>query len=647
MSNIVIFGPTQSGKSTLMGFLATAMLRNPQFNEEVLEKLKLIKKLTVDDIFRIGNPNNPVNVRKDVILPSFVSLDRDELRKFAESQETSEGTTKRLHRKMLTICMAQDSCGSNLTNQYTNDNMDCTFVDVPGFRQRLSDKYQSFFEGDIGIAVLKIKDVLSLYDLFVRELSDLNDEEIRKMDSLERSLFEPLRIWCDYRSPKSLVIALSQIDQDAPSEASEQIARINNAIFFIKMYTDRFNRGHAIPISPISIKVVSERNVKEHSRMQVFFKRRAENIYLDNTNIPGDGSLISCLKQIVQRCGDENYAASFIMASVYKAMKATVNHKEKTALNILSLHGTLNHEDSVMLGPVIDKKSGKVFNANCMISSIKADGAVETSKQLLQGSVGGVIFKRIEDADGKEYRLDYKSAHGDIKLTKSTVLFSGSVVTGDILELEIRKDEYITVTGHVDEIYDTIIPALLPFEKCPLYWYGKRITVNFIEMEILEDKICLSAILSEEEKRKTPLFMLPCNEQSKILFMDNVIFAVPESYYSSRKHTDGIVPLTYISASVTGIKRSQEYDSVSIHTETDWGLAQLLEGHVYATQQSYDNADAVETCIPLMRAHRRLSVYSTLKLVKNAIRKSYGRAVYRQLGRVTLKLKTTSDNHVD
>ena len=64
MSNIVVFGATQTGKTTLLGYLATSMLRHPQFNEEVLKNLKLIKKLTTKDDFSIGNPCNPIRINK-------------------------------------------------------------------------------------------------------------------------------------------------------------------------------------------------------------------------------------------------------------------------------------------------------------------------------------------------------------------------------------------------------------------------------------------------------------------------------------------------------------------------------------------------------------------------------------------------------
>lgn len=107
MSNIVIFGAPHSGKTTLLGYLSTAMLRHPQLNDEILERLKLIRGLGMKDVFHIENPYDPVNINKDIILPSFVSLDRDELRKFKDKKDHTIGGSKRIHRKQLTLCISE------------------------------------------------------------------------------------------------------------------------------------------------------------------------------------------------------------------------------------------------------------------------------------------------------------------------------------------------------------------------------------------------------------------------------------------------------------------------------------------------------------------------------------------------------------
>lgn len=366
------------------------MLRHPQFNEEIYKKLKLIKNLTIKDEFSIGDPHKPFKVNKDIILPSFVSLDKNELKKFTGG--SSIGTTKRLHRKQLTLCMT----GRTVENQNENENVSCTFVDLPGFRQKLSDKYRGFFEGDIGIAVLKLSELLEFHSLLN---SDLSTEELNQIDKYENRLFEPIRVWCDYRSPSRLVIVISQIDQSLNKTSDDlerayelQINDINKAILCIKDNIKRFNKGVDIPITPISIRLTSEPS-KKNTRMQIFFHREGENIYEEPKNklLPGSGTFISCLKSIMPNYEDQK-DSSFSMASVNKIMRAIVNGSPNTALNVRALHGIIHMSDKIIFGPIIDKRFDELIYAQCVISSIKADGEDEPSDSLLEGNVGGIIF---------------------------------------------------------------------------------------------------------------------------------------------------------------------------------------------------------------------------------------------------------------
>lgn len=296
MSNIVIFGAPHSGKTTLLGYLSTAMFRHPQFNEEVLQRLKLIKKMGMEDDFHIGDPYNPIHIRKDIILPSFVSLDRDELRKFTDIKESSIGGSKRLHHKQLTLCMSERKEMWNRQNE--NENISCTFIDLPGFRQRISDKYKGF-EGDVGLAVLDIAEVLKLENALKND-----SENLELITKQERKLFEPVRIWCDYRSPTHLIIVLSKIDCELicdgnKKDISHQLNSVQRAIDCIQDYTKRFAGKNIIPIVPISIRIMQKENNKRKPRMKVFFYREEENIYAEpeGKNIPGSGTLIYCLKK--------------------------------------------------------------------------------------------------------------------------------------------------------------------------------------------------------------------------------------------------------------------------------------------------------------------------------------------------------------
>lgn len=632
MSNIVIFGATQSGKTTLLGYLATAMLRHPQFNDEILKKLKLIKRLTLNDEFHIGNPYNPVNVIKGVILPSFVSLDRDELRRFTEKQ-TSEGTTKRLHRKQLAICVSNRNEPDAI-----NANVPCTFIDIPGFRQRLSDKYSGFYEGDVGIAVLKLKEILELWDILESKSSSIDSQ---REEELERRLFEPIRIWCDYRLPSRLLIVISQIDQsfdrnlDAVIATDNQKKDIEKAIECIRLYIPQFCKQVNIPISPISINLTSEPNNKDHCRMAVFFRRKEENVYInEKKDLPGDGTLIDCLNKIMTPY-ESGLDRKFSMASVYRPMRAIVNNSPKTALNVHALHGSICKDNPVFLGPVIDKRTNEMICVECYISSLKADGSLAPSETLFEGNVGGLIFKSIRGINSSAvYHIDSVSKKSDISILKSTILYAEKVKLGDILQLEIYKSDYLTVNGYLDEIYSKVLPSLMPFDSIVLFWFEKRVTVNIVEIVPDNDKIQLSVIVSRIERNSTQCFALPCDNNNALKHQDNVLLVIPQSFYALAPNNN---IYTYVTANIVGLKRSEDSNVIKIKANHDMGLDELFKDK-FSFEHSVADENRCIFYIPFKDLHKHISIYSILTKVGRCLKNHFGRAAYRDYGGIEMSL---------
>lgn len=638
VSNIVIFGSTQSGKTTLLGYLSTGMLRNPQFNEEVLKNLKFIRNITIDDEFNIGNPYKPTEVNKDVILPSFVSLDKNELKKF--TNQNTEGTTKRIHHKQLTICMSERD--DKKINQNENENVTCTFVDVPGFRQRLSDKYRGFFEGDIGIAVLKLSELVALYELVNKSSTS---EIMNEIDAYEGRLFEPIRVWCDYRSPSRLVIVVSQIDQSLKKglifgeEQAKTLQRIDisKAIECIKMFVKEYNRGIDIPISPISIRITSEPNIKEHHRMSVFFRREAVNIYESGDKLPGSGTLISCLKKIMPLTVDNNNRL-FSMASVNKVMKTVVDGSPKTVLDIHALHGVIRKSDKIWMGPIMDKQYNEIVFAQCEIASLKADGAAAPSEILLEGNIGGIIFKHIQGAENAcKYNLSHISGESNISILKSTILFSGKVLKGDIVELEINECDYININGVVDEIYCRVLPSIMPFDQVYLFWYGKKVAVNIVEIIFENNKLRLSAIVSNVEKKSFGQFAVPCDEKDVIKHKDNVLLAIPRQYYSTMPLHQVQGKYTYISCNIFGLKDSLDFNSVNIEAPNSMCLCTILSDNVHFEHRTYKSElDIID--IPIRDSRKKIDIHSVLKKVGQNIKKCYNRQGYQRYGGVRMML---------
>ena len=641
MSNIVIFGATQSGKTTLLGYLSTAMLRNPQFNEEVYQNLKLIKTLTIDDEFNIGNPSNPEKVHRDVILPSFVSLDRDELRKFRG--QNTEGTTKRLHRKQLTICMSENYTESG---QEETENISCAFVDTPGFRQRLSDQYRGFFEGDIGVAVLKLQEVIKLFDMLQRR--DSTSEEIL---TLERRLFEPIRIWCDYRSPARLVIVLSQIDRISRDRENNEffINSLQKGVECVHLYTDGARKGKSIPISPISIKLNMVPNTKKMRRMSQFFIREAENIYTcpvwGSCENVGDGTFISCLKGVLPE-PETSKSRAFSLASADRIMRTKVGNVTRPVLSVLPLHGSIHSSDSVTLGPILDKNLNEVIYANCQISSIKADGARNLTDCLLEGNVGGIIFKRIQNTENaKQYHIDSVSKNSEIKLLKSTVLFSGEALKGDLLELEINKDEYLTVYGNLDEIYAEILPSIMPFDQVYLFWHGKKVSVNIVEIAFLENKCKLTALISYNERNICNHFAMPCEINGKPKYRDNVLLAISESIYSAKEReeqkrdqqSENAQIYTYVSTVVTGLKKSSSFQSIKIEGSHYLYLDSIFDGSAHIEKKTTEKGTD-SFLIPITNKKGSISIDSVLGMINQRMKKELHRLAYRQSGGVKLTL---------
>lgn len=640
MSNIVIFGAPHSGKTTLLGYLSTGMFRHPQFNLEILQKLKLIKKLEMEDDFCIGDPYNPIHIRKDIILPSFVSLDRDELRKFTDEGENSPGTSKRLHHKQLTLCMSGRE--ETWTGLNENENTTCTFIDLPGFRQRISDKYKGFFEGDVGLALLDIKEVLKLEEALKRRSQKKEAQGF--IDKQERKLFEPVRIWCDYRSSAQLIIVLSKIDQeliynDNKVDVAHQSDAVRSAVECIRSYTKTFGGKNAIPVVPISIRITQEENTKKKPRMKVFFRREAENIYEapPGKNLPGDGTLVTCLKRLLKPhvSGQDR---AFSMASVDRPMRAMVNYKRKTALQICANHGTLHDTDKVVLGPVLYRRSNEICYTRCTIASLKADGAKEPSSMLFEGNVGGVIFKsitNIEERPSERYALNSVLTESDIRILRSTILFTGEAIQGDVVVLEIYKKEYLTINGEIDILYTDILRSLMPYDEITLFWYGKKILVKVIEIHFLEDRLCLSVMASNSQCHLVPHFTLPCNEDGTIRHCDNVLLAIPDTGYFG-KTGSGESIYTYISANAKEIRNSEEYDSIRTESGLELGLGNILKENLRFESEKIPGGERL--IIPIKSTRKKDNLNIILTSIRKNLRYNFSRRLYQSKGGIEIYL---------
>lgn len=674
MDNIVLFGPTHSGKTTLLGYLSTSMLRHPQWNEEIYKKLKLILSLTENDIFNIKDPRNPDNMNTDIIFPSFVSLDRNELKRFNKG-ESSEGTSKRLQRKQLTVCVTKrdEMWGAD------NRNLTCTFIDIPGFRQRLTDKYKGFFEGNIGIAVLDIQDLLKLSSMAAVRTGDPGAKE---KEHLKRTLFEPIKIWCDYRSVSRLIIVLSKMDTIAANESApekireEKNSAVKAAVDCLGKYLIDAVRGTGpdcpILLSPVSVNIYHEECTDRRLPMSRFFKRVEENIYTSpvwgdyepvytyaENEADTDGlyfscrSLISNLQDLMSDPTDSGVSErkEFLMASVDKAVRIKRPGKPTgTAVQVQALHGDITRltpkasdkdvAAQLVMGPVRCRKDNSVIFVDCTVQSLKVAGAKEPGDVLYQGNIGGVAFSRVcERGTTSSLDFSYDAAVSDILILKNTILFAGREKQGDIVQVVINEDDYLTVSGTIDEIYTRVLASVMPYDTLFAYWYGKRLLVKVVEIDFSEKKTLLSLYIAEQNGRQCSGFVLPCRENGDIAVNDDLLIAVPETIYSDEKLIQGKDQrYTYISAAICDIKRSLDYNAIEIEAREDLDIELLLAENLPVRRENDYEQEHDIISLPIRNKNKQYSINSILTSVGRSIRWCLYRSFYRECKGVKMTL---------
>ncbi len=420
MKNVVIFGAVQSGKSTLMGYIASASLNERSFSEAAQQKEKAIRGMEIGQ------------VKSDMILPSFISMDRDELKDFAE--KNAPGTSKRIHRK--SICVDVD--GMPRTNRYT-------FIDTPGSRDRQSEQFSGMFEGELGLCVLSAIDVDHYFSL-----DPVEDKE--KFHSERRRLFSPIQFWNVYKGSENLIIILSKIDffDDRISQLEEIYNRLTWEIETI--CTSK------VLIIPTSIRLYKRFDLYSRKEQNIFYSDKMGDWY-------GGPSLIEELAKKLWEI-TPIVPTAFRLATAIKI--CLIPNSSNYALRVKCLQGNLSMHDKLILGPLQSEQKKQVY-LDGTVKSLKIEDA-ELAQQLPEGTIGGVAFTQLNLSGNKSNNQLLQN----YKLLPTTVLMSGKHITGNILRIRIKEDE----------LGDSTIDALLqvlPKSQIEFYWLGKRMFMDLIE----------------------------------------------------------------------------------------------------------------------------------------------------------------------
>lgn len=207
LTNIVIFGPTHCGKSTLVGYL-----RYQSMTE--MERNKFLTNLKVD-----------------------LGAHYDSGQKFAYFFDIREDERTRTH----------DNRG---TTKYTKINEvainknDFRVIDTPGADHLKRERLKGIFFGDIGLFMIAIDDIPEYGDEFLKKESTATMKQI----------FTPLNTWLKFKDKKKLLIVLSKMDntKEYPFSKNEFEEASKNIKWFIG--------EDSLQIIPTSIDVDGEKS---------------------------------------------------------------------------------------------------------------------------------------------------------------------------------------------------------------------------------------------------------------------------------------------------------------------------------------------------------------------------------------------------
>lgn len=450
MNNVIVFGPVQSGKSTLMGYIATSYLSDKLFSIEAYEIDKRIRKLGIAD------------VKNELILPGFLSLDRDELIDTGCFEKNSIGTTKRVHRKRIHF----ESNESFSSGEFT-------FVDTPGIRDYRGDQYGCMFEGNIGLYVVSAIDI--------QQFLCLGKEAKNKRASEKRRLFSALQFWSDYKGADKLLVALTKTDMI--SAGQEELERIYD--IFSEMIAEI--TGQSVQVIPTSVLLHLEEGV---------FKRDEHNVLHPSVEMEWyhGPTLISALNEKTQHL-PKSQSRVFRLAAVRQIRK--IPNSSSVALQMQCVYGGVGLSDRLILGPVKDKAKQSVFLQGTVKSLKIEDGPLVN--MIPEGVIGGVAFKTLSVYGGKTANVDLK----DYRIIPTTVLISGKTKAGNIVTMRIREDE-------IGGMASQAISQLKPKGQIRFYWLGKAINGDLIELYHEDGYLYLSlANLTDIVNHKENLFVVP------------------------------------------------------------------------------------------------------------------------------------------
>lgn len=312
--SIVIFGPAESGKSTLSGYLVWKGDKN--FDLEKYDK-KMRQKL--------GSSYSP-----DLKFAYIVDERRDEIIRMGSKRS---GSTKEMHVKETRI----------------NDDKNKLYIlDTPGTEHKGRDNIKGISFADIGIFVIDQK---ALAKLQPNLLSKKNFE-------LLRDILTPLSIWLRFKDNSKLIIAISKMDEFEFSQEN-----YDKAVNLIKKFTGK----QLLNSLPISI------NVNENLGHNIINKSEKLEWYVGDTLL----DMINNLNSIIPESTDEEKPLFMKLYKEDKLKQVCKEDSLKVEINRLwrgkIFQGCIQESSEIIVAPVLHKnklidipvKIKGIYNVNC------------------------------------------------------------------------------------------------------------------------------------------------------------------------------------------------------------------------------------------------------------------------------------------
>lgn len=497
--NVVIFGATQSGKSTLAGYIAASTQSDTEFNQSVLRNKRYIDDMEVGGF------------KQEMVYTSFVSMDRDELRRSAH--QNTIGTTKHTHRKRI---IAKDT-----THEWPQK---LILIDTPGVRSCVEGRYTGIFEGDVGICLLSATD---LTDYAECVSSNWVGTDKQKKFLYDKRLFDAIRFWCIYKNSNSLVIAISKVDKlDYNSSRIQQLSELVSSI--LEEYGIQ-----QVPIVPIAVQL--DGNLGNYVRHEYNVFRPGEKT---NTDVISLVPLAFSKGKL-----SKSNSQKEIFASVNRLCK--IKNGSGHALRVKVLSGTISSSSKLIIGPV-RTRADETVRLTGPIKSLKEEDDVDTTERLTTGTIGGAAFSYVcieRDIQHVHSSLNTKRWDiSDFRMLKTTILTDAAIKEGDAVELIVADEE-------LNESARLAMENILPKDAIRFLWFGKKLLGHVIAL--YEKDSCWHMLLyniNPEYRKANGPFIVPLANEKGILDIEcPVILQLPRWYTSSATHGS---PTTFLDFSL-------------------------------------------------------------------------------------------------